>query len=118
MPLSIWVKLAGLLAATGIGASLMPAATYACPFCYAASDPRTLHAFYVSTAALTLMPLLLIGGFAFWISRAYGARAGVRRLRDAAAARRSRLTISILPAFTADDRHCDIATATRYNPAH
>jgi hypothetical protein len=79
MSLSISVRLAGLLAATGIGVLLMPVAVQACPFCYATSDPRTLHAFYVSTAALTLMPLLLIGGFAFWISRAYGARAAVRR---------------------------------------
>jgi hypothetical protein len=87
MSLSISVRLAGLLAATGIGVSLMPAAVYACPFCYAASDPRTLHAFYVSTAALTLMPLLLIGGFAFWISRAYGTKAAVRRDTPEASAR-------------------------------
>jgi len=67
-----------LLAATGIGVSLVPAPALACPFCYGASDPRTLHAFYVSTAAMTLMPLLLIGGFAIWISRAYG-KAAIRR---------------------------------------
>jgi len=38
---------------------------------------------YVSTAALTLMPLLLIGGFAFWISRAYAAKAARRRHKPA-----------------------------------
>jgi hypothetical protein len=75
---SISVNLARLLAATGIGVSLIPAPVYACPFCYGASDPRTLYAFYISTAALTLMPLLLIGGFAFWISRAYAAKTAVR----------------------------------------
>ena len=78
MSLSISVKLARLLAATGIGVSMMPAPVFACPFCYGASDPRTLHVFYVSTAALTLMPLMLIGGFAFWISRAYAAKAAAR----------------------------------------
>ena len=67
---SILVSLARVLAA-GVGASVAPTLAFACPFCYAASSPRTLHAFYVSTAALTLMPLMLIGGFAVWISRAY-----------------------------------------------
>jgi hypothetical protein len=86
MSLSISVKLAGLLATMGIGVSLMPTLAHACPFCYGASDPRTLHAFYISTAALTLMPLLLIGGFAFWISRAYAARATVRRHQPEASA--------------------------------
>jgi hypothetical protein len=67
---SILVRLARVLPAT-LGALLAPAIAIACPFCYAASSPRTLHAFYVSTAALTVMPLMLIGGFAVWISRAY-----------------------------------------------
>jgi len=67
---SISARLARVLPATA-GVSLAPAIAFACPFCYQASDPRTLHAFYVSTAALTLMPLMLIGGFAVWISRAY-----------------------------------------------
>ncbi len=49
---------------------LFPAAVSACPVCYGASDPRTLTAFYESTAALVLLPLLLVGGFIFWISRA------------------------------------------------
>ena len=57
--------------AVEVGVSLIATTVLACPFCYAASNPRTLHAFYVSTAALTLMPLMLIGGFAIWISRAY-----------------------------------------------
>ena len=78
MSLSISVRVTRLLATIGVGVSLMPASAFACPFCYGASDPRTLHAFYVSTAALTLMPLLLIGGFALWISRAY-AKAASRR---------------------------------------
>jgi hypothetical protein len=81
---SISVKLVWLLAVTGIGVSLMPASVFACPFCYGASDPRTLHAFYISTAALTLMPLLLIGGFVFWISRAYAANAATRRHKPGA----------------------------------
>jgi len=67
---SILVRLARVLPAI-VGALLAPAIAIACPFCYAASSPRTLHAFYVSTAALTLLPLMLIGGFAVWISRAY-----------------------------------------------
>jgi len=70
MPRFIWTRLARALA-TVAGVSLAPASAFACPFCYAASSPRTLHAFYVSTVALTLMPLMLIGGFAIWISRAY-----------------------------------------------
>lgn len=38
--------------------------------CYGSSDPQVLSAFYASTAALLLLPLFLVGGFVFWISRA------------------------------------------------
>jgi hypothetical protein len=62
---------------------LFPAAASACPVCYGASDPRTLTAFYVSTVALVLLPLLLVGGFVFWISRA-GRRAASRHASVAA----------------------------------
>jgi hypothetical protein len=84
---STLTRIARLLAAE-IAVPLIPATVLACPFCYAASNPRTLHAFYVSTAVLTLMPLMLVGGFAIWISRAYR-NPGVRRGQPTTATRSS-----------------------------
>lgn len=55
------------VAAAGL---LLPAAAAACPVCYGASDPQVLSAYYATTIALLLLPLLLVGGFALWISRA------------------------------------------------
>lgn len=58
-------------AAAGMSLMLVATPALACPICYGASNPRTLHAFYISTVALTLMPIMLIAAFAIWISRAY-----------------------------------------------
>jgi uncharacterized BrkB/YihY/UPF0761 family membrane protein len=43
-------------------AELMPGIAAACPACYAASDARTISAYYASTMLLSLMPFALIGG--------------------------------------------------------
>jgi hypothetical protein len=48
------------LAATA-WAALLPASAAACPTCFAASDERALHGYYLSTAILSAMPFLLIG---------------------------------------------------------
>ncbi|HUO05760.1 MAG TPA: hypothetical protein VMU16_11245 [Candidatus Binataceae bacterium] len=41
----------------------------ACANCYAASSPRTLLAFYLSTILLTTMPFALIAAFVMYIRR-------------------------------------------------
>lgn len=50
---------AHLLAFTVI---ILPSVALACPNCYAASNQRTILAYYTSTMLLTLMPFALIGG--------------------------------------------------------
>ncbi|HLX36172.1 MAG TPA: hypothetical protein VKR29_00170 [Candidatus Binataceae bacterium] len=45
-----------------VAPALMPKVAAACPACFAASDNRTLAAYYASTLLLSLMPFALIGG--------------------------------------------------------
>jgi hypothetical protein len=45
-----------------VASALMPKVAAACPACFAASDNRTLAAYYASTLLLSLMPFALIGG--------------------------------------------------------
>ncbi|HZO80365.1 MAG TPA: hypothetical protein VFB33_01625 [Candidatus Binataceae bacterium] len=63
----------------GAAGVLLPAVAAACPVCYGASDPQVLSAYYTATIALLLLPLLLVGGFALWISRA-SRRAAAREI--------------------------------------
>lgn len=44
---------------------ISPAIALACPSCFAASGARALHAYYLSTVLLTLMPFILISLFVF-----------------------------------------------------
>jgi len=46
-----------------------PAAAWGCPACFATSQAGVLKAFYLSTAALTLLPFAVIGGVVFSIYR-------------------------------------------------
>jgi hypothetical protein len=42
---------------------------YGCAACFAASDPRTLRAYYFSTVLLSLMPLVLVAVLALFLRR-------------------------------------------------
>jgi hypothetical protein len=53
-------KLVSLI--TVFAAALMPRVAAACPACFAASNARTVSAYYASTMLLSLMPFALIGG--------------------------------------------------------
>jgi hypothetical protein len=44
---------------------LAPRLAFACANCFAASNPGTLRAYYLSTVILTLMPFILIAAIAF-----------------------------------------------------
>jgi hypothetical protein len=56
----------------GIVATLLlwwPQAAYACAVCFSARSDDTRHAFALTTVFLTLLPLLAIGGAAWWLVR-------------------------------------------------
>jgi hypothetical protein len=57
---------------------LLPDAADACAVCFQAKTDASRIAFIATTAALTALPLLLIGGFAWWI------RGRFRKARDTA----------------------------------
>ncbi|HZP43431.1 MAG TPA: hypothetical protein VFD84_18230 [Candidatus Binatia bacterium] len=61
-------------------AVLAPAAALACPVCFSASSARTLATYVATAAAMTALPLLIVGGLALWVRR---------RLRTAAEPRQS-----------------------------
>jgi hypothetical protein len=48
-----------------------PLAALACPNCYASSDTRVLHTYYLSAFILTLLPFAIIGAILF-IARRVG----------------------------------------------
>ncbi len=47
---------------------LVPLTAYACPMCFQGKNEESQIAFIVSTAFMTLLPLLVIGG-AIWVVR-------------------------------------------------
>ena len=57
-------------------ALLRPSFALACPACFAASNGRGLHAYYLSTLLLTTMPFLLIGmiGVVAYVAKRSSAR--------------------------------------------
>jgi hypothetical protein len=61
--------------AAGLGtllAALWPAVGTACPVCFGAASERVLHSYYATAAALTVLPLVLVGGFVAWLIRGMG----------------------------------------------
>jgi hypothetical protein len=44
-------------------------AAHACPVCFSAKDEAQRQAFFDTTIFLTLLPLVLIGGFIYWVAR-------------------------------------------------
>lgn len=56
-------------------AMLRPGTVLACAVCFSASSGRVLATYVLTAAAMTVLPLLIVGGLAVWIRR---------RLRSAA----------------------------------
>ncbi len=48
---------------------LAPRIALACPVCMAGRDDETRTAFLLTTLFLTVLPLALIGGFVWWLTR-------------------------------------------------
>lgn len=48
---------------------LLPAAAAACPVCFSAVNEDVLRAYYVATASMTLLPLVLVAGIVTWLVR-------------------------------------------------
>lgn len=48
---------------------LRPSAALACPVCFASASGDVLRAFYLSVAALTALPFLILGGFVIYLRR-------------------------------------------------
>ena len=48
--------------------ALLPQSAFACSVCYSANEPNRL-AFIETTAFLSLFPLAMVGGIAWWIWR-------------------------------------------------
>jgi hypothetical protein len=58
------------LAATAIAVlAIAPEAAYACSVCSAGRDDETRAAFIGTTVLLSVLPLALIGGMAWWVRR-------------------------------------------------
>jgi hypothetical protein len=62
-------RLAAAVVACSAAAVLSPRAASACPLCFAAGGEQTLHAYYLSAAVLSLLPLVILGVFAAWLWR-------------------------------------------------
>jgi hypothetical protein len=57
--------------AAAAAAALLPSAASACPLCFAAGSESTVHAYYVTAALLSLLPLVIIGVFAGWLRQRF-----------------------------------------------
>jgi len=58
-----------LIAAAGV-ASLLPSGTWACAAC-AAGDPKNAGTYLGMTLMMSALPLLVVGGLAYWLWRRY-----------------------------------------------
>jgi hypothetical protein len=66
MSVRITKSISMILAATA--ASLIPAASWACPACMV-GDPKTAGTYMQMTLVMSALPLLLIGGLGYWLWR-------------------------------------------------
>ena len=57
----------GLAAAALVATLCIASPALACPLCFAASNRAVLHAFYLTTVMLGLLPLGVLGGLAIFI---------------------------------------------------
>ena len=54
-----------------LGLVLVPGFAEACAVCSAGREDETRTAFIVSTAGMTLLPLLLVGGLVLWLRKRF-----------------------------------------------
>ena len=54
-----------------LGRVLVPGFAEACAVCSAGREDETRTAFIVSTAGMTLLPLLLVGGLVLWLRKRF-----------------------------------------------
>ena len=52
------------------GASLIPAAAWACPACMV-GDPKTAATYFGMTVVMSSLPILLVCGIGYWLWRRY-----------------------------------------------
>jgi hypothetical protein len=57
------------LHALGFLAAGQAALAHACPVCFSAKDDAQRQAFFDTTVFLTLLPVAMIGGIAYWIAK-------------------------------------------------
>lgn len=62
------LNLATRLLAVAAGVSLGPAAAWACPACMV-GDPKTAGTYFGMTLVMSVLPMLLIAGLAYWLWR-------------------------------------------------
>ena len=58
-----------IASAAFIALGSLPGAAHACPVCFSAKDEAQRQAFFDTTIFLTLLPLVMIGGFIYWVVR-------------------------------------------------
>jgi hypothetical protein len=58
-----------LIGALGGIACFLPSAALACPNCFSSTNEGVLKTYYLTAALLTLLPLVMIGGFVTWLYR-------------------------------------------------
>jgi membrane protein DedA with SNARE-associated domain len=51
-----------------VGASLIPAAAWACPACMV-GDPKTAGTYFGMTLVMSALPILLVCGLGYWLWR-------------------------------------------------
>jgi len=79
---------------------LVPAIGQACPVCMGGAEEDVRTAFILTTAFLTLCPLLMVGGLVWWVRRAFRAASEVEA-RDAISSHDSHTLDAALPATPA-----------------
>jgi high-affinity Fe2+/Pb2+ permease len=62
---------AWLVLAAAFGVVLLPAAAQACPVCFSGNGEANRAAFMITTAFLTALPLVMIGGVVWWFRRRF-----------------------------------------------
>ncbi len=62
---------AWLVLAAALGVVLLPAAAQACPVCFSGNGEENRAAFLITTAFLTALPLVMIGGVVWWFRRRF-----------------------------------------------
>ena len=61
-------NIAKRFAIAAAGASLVPAAAWACPACMV-GDPKTAATYFGMTVVMSALPILLICGLGYWLWR-------------------------------------------------